>query len=86
VIESRILSWTGHVGLIRKKRDSYRVWCVILRERDHLEYLLIDGRMILKWNQGVGRGGGMDRSGSESGQVLGICESGNEPSVSIKCL
>ena len=30
--------------------------------------------------------GGMDRSGSESGQVVVFCESGNEPSVSIKCL
>ena len=49
MIESRILRWAGHVELIRKKRDSYRVWWVILRERDHLEYLCVDGRMILKW-------------------------------------
>jgi len=30
--------------------------------------------------------GGMDRAGSESGQVVGICESGNEISGSTKCL
>jgi len=28
---------------------------------------------------------GLDRAGSGYGQVSGICECGNEPSVSIKC-
>ena len=30
-------------------------------------------------------GCGLDRAGSGYGQVTGICEGGNEPSVSIKC-
>jgi hypothetical protein len=28
---------------------------------------------------------GLDECGSEKGHVAGICESGNEPSVLIKC-
>jgi len=28
---------------------------------------------------------GLDRSGSEYGQVVGSCECGNEPTGSIKC-
>jgi hypothetical protein len=31
------------------------------------------------------RGRGLDRTGSEQGQVAGTCECGNELSVSIKC-
>ena len=30
-------------------------------------------------------GQGLDRAGSEEGQVAGTCECGNEPSGSIKC-
>jgi len=30
-------------------------------------------------------GYGLDRAGSGQGQVAGLCECGNEPSVSIKC-
>jgi hypothetical protein len=30
-------------------------------------------------------GYGLDRAGSEKGQVAGSCECGNETSVSIKC-
>ena len=33
----------------------------------------------------VGRGHGLDCSGSGEGQVTGTCECGNEPSGSIKC-
>jgi hypothetical protein len=34
----------------------------------------------------VGCGGyGLDRFGSEQGQVAGTCECGNEPSCSVKC-
>jgi hypothetical protein len=30
-------------------------------------------------------GCGLDRAGSVEGQVVGICECGNDPSGSIKC-
>jgi hypothetical protein len=33
----------------------------------------------------VGWRHGLDRSGSEQGQVVGSCECGNEQSVSLKC-
>jgi hypothetical protein len=45
-----------------------------LRERDHLEHLVIDGRIILKWifkKQGGGRG--LVCSGPGEGQVAGCC-------------
>jgi len=29
--------------------------------------------------------GGLDRAGSGNGQVTGLCDCGNEPSVSIEC-
>jgi hypothetical protein len=35
--------------------------------------------------QDVGRGLGLDRSGSGYGQVAGRCKGGNEPSGSITC-
>jgi hypothetical protein len=30
-------------------RDAYRVWLVDLRERDHLDNLHVDGRILLKY-------------------------------------
>jgi hypothetical protein len=55
-------------------------------EKNQLEYLSIDGRIILKltvkkWDV-VHE---LDVSGSEWGQVAGSCECGNKPSSSIKC-
>jgi hypothetical protein len=51
------------VGLIKsRKRDRRRMyhiwvkrrihsfWCLELRERDHMEDIGVDGRIILKWN------------------------------------
>jgi hypothetical protein len=32
-----------------ERRDAYRFWCGIPRERDHLEDPGIDGTVILKW-------------------------------------
>jgi hypothetical protein len=61
------------------------IWWGNLREKDHLEDPGLDGMVILKWiymNWAVGVG--LDRSGSVWGQLAGICECGNEPSVSIK--
>jgi hypothetical protein len=31
------------------RRDVYRVWWGALRERDLLEDLVVDGRIMLKW-------------------------------------
>jgi hypothetical protein len=57
------------------------------REKDHLEYLVIDGEIILKlifkkWDGGHG----IDLPGSGLGKMAGYFECGNELSVSIKCV
>jgi len=57
-----------------------------LRERDHLEDLGVDGKVILRSIfRKLDVGYGLNRAGSGYGQVEGTCESGNETSVSIKC-
>jgi hypothetical protein len=43
------LRWTGHVALIGERRDVYRFWWENMNERDHLEYLGADVRIILSW-------------------------------------
>ena len=48
-MESRIPSWARHVARMGKRRDSYRVWWAIMRERNHLEDLGVDESTILKW-------------------------------------
>jgi hypothetical protein len=51
-----------------------------------LEDLGIDMRIILNGSLRSGMGScGLDCSGLGEGQMAGICECGNEPSVSIKC-
>jgi hypothetical protein len=62
------------------RRCAYRVWWVDLREREHLQDLGVDGRILKKWN------------GQASTrliwlrivQVAGAYECGNEPSGCIK--
>ena len=54
--------------------------------KNHLENPDVDGRIILRWIFRKWDGGhGLDRSGSEQGQVTGTCVRGNEPSGSITC-
>ena len=61
-------------------------WWGSLRERDYLGEPGVDGRIILDGSSGSGMWGyGLDRAGSEKGQVVSCCERGNEPSGSIKC-
>ena len=47
VIKSR-RRWAWHVASMEERRGVYRVWWGDVMERDHLEELGIDGR-ILKW-------------------------------------
>jgi hypothetical protein len=59
---------------------------VKLKERVHMEYLGVDGRIVLKWMSK--RWDGTAWTGLIClgyGQVAGTCECGNELSGSIKC-
>jgi hypothetical protein len=47
VIKSRRMGWTGHVARMGEERSSYRVLVGKSEgERDHLEDLGVDGRII----------------------------------------
>jgi len=49
MIKSRRMRWVGHVARMGDRSDAYRVLVADLRDRDHLEDLGLDGRIILKW-------------------------------------
>jgi hypothetical protein len=49
MVKSRRMRWMGHVAQIGDRSVAYRVLVGDLRDRDHLEDLDIDGRIILKW-------------------------------------
>jgi hypothetical protein len=38
-----------HVARMGEMRNVYKIWSEILKGRDHLEYLVADGRIILDW-------------------------------------
>ena len=42
------MRWVGHMTCMGEEISSYRFWWGNLKERDHLKYLGIDGRIILK--------------------------------------
>jgi ABC-type enterochelin transport system permease subunit len=46
MIKLRIMISVGRVACMWKRRGAYRV---LVRERNHLEDLGVDGRIILKW-------------------------------------
>jgi hypothetical protein len=46
-------------------------WWGNLKERNHLEDLIVDGRIMLKWILRKYDGTGLDKSGSVQGHVAG---------------
>jgi hypothetical protein len=49
VIKSRRMKWLGHVARMGQKRNAYNILVGNLKERDHLEDIGVDGRVILEW-------------------------------------
>jgi len=45
----RRMRWTGHVILRERGEVCRGFWWGFLKERDHLQELSIDGRIILIW-------------------------------------
>jgi hypothetical protein len=48
-MKSRRMTWTGHMARVGEGRGAKIVLVGKLKERDQLEDLAIDGRIILKW-------------------------------------
>jgi hypothetical protein len=53
-------------------------WWRNLKEREHLEDLIADGRIMLKWILKKYDGKGLDKSGSVQGHVAGCFKHSNE--------
>ena len=45
----RRMSWEGHVTHIGGREARTERWCLNLKEKDHLEALGVDMKIILKW-------------------------------------
>ena len=73
------MRWAGDVERMERGDVYTGFWWGNLKERDHLEAQDLDGSIILRW---VFRmwvwGHGLDRAGSEYGQVAGTCGYGEE--------
>ena len=76
----------GHVARMEERTGIYRV---LVRKTKGKRPL---GRTKCRWEdkikmglQELGRGYGLNLSGSRYGQIAGCCECGNEPSGSIQC-
>jgi len=59
-------------------------WWGNLKERDQLEDLTVDGRMMLNWILKKYDGTWLDKSGSVKGHVASCCKQSNEPLGPIK--
>jgi len=44
-----LIGWTGHVVRVGDRRSAYGFWWENLREKDYLEDLGLDVRIILNW-------------------------------------
>jgi hypothetical protein len=49
VIQSRRVTWAGHVASVEERKGACRFWWENLREGDHLEDASIDGKIIVRW-------------------------------------
>ena len=49
VIISRSMRWVGYVARMGRRGAYKGDWCENLREREHLVYLGVCGRIVLKW-------------------------------------
>ena len=68
------MRWAGHAARTGERRGAYSVWWGTMRERDHLEQLVVDGRIILrwvfrKWDVGVWTGSSWLRIGTGGGHL-----------------
>jgi len=73
VIRSIRMRRAGHVARMGERRVIYRVWWGNLRERDHLEDLSVDGRILRykfgKWDVGAWTGSSWLRIGAGGGHL-----------------
>jgi hypothetical protein len=78
VIKSRRIRWAGHVARVVDARGAYKILVGDLKEGDHLEDPVVDGRIILKWIFRTWDGGidWIDMA-EDRGQVACCCECGN---------
>jgi len=86
IIKSRRMRWVGYVARMGRREVHTGFWWGNLSEKDNFGDPGVDGRIILrwtfrKWHVGAWTGSSWPRIG----HVVDSCESGNEPSGSIKC-
>ena len=81
VTRSQNIGWTGRVALMGLGRILLKwFWVKVnLKERDHLEYLDVDGTINIKYNLNVD----WIRLAQDSNHMSGCCDHGNESSGSI---
>jgi hypothetical protein len=48
VIKSRRIRWAGHVAIMGGMRNAYNFFFVIIKETDHSEDLVVDGKVNIR--------------------------------------